>query len=81
MTLTIKPAYLDLPAVIQYTALSESTIQKSIREDQFPKPRKLSDRRVGWLLRELEAWAEARPISDLLPPENCEVGRAGLTMC
>ena len=69
-TISIKPAYLDLPGVIGYTALSESTVQKMVREDQFPKPRLLSGRRVAWLVRELEAWAESRPVSGLAPPPN-----------
>ena len=68
--ITVKPAYLDLPAVCGFVALSESTLQKLVREEQFPKPRILSGRRVGWLVRELEDWAESRPVSDLLPPAN-----------
>lgn len=68
--ISIKPAYLDLAAVTNYTALSESSVQKLIRENSFPKPRLLSGRRVAWLVRELESWAESRPISELLPPPN-----------
>ncbi|WP_240674630.1 helix-turn-helix transcriptional regulator [Burkholderia stabilis] len=30
-------------------------IHKLVREEQFPKPRALSGRRVGWLTREIEA--------------------------
>jgi len=67
---SIKPAYLDLPCVAAFVALSESTVQKMIREDDFPKPRLISGRRVGWLVREVEAWAESRPVSDLAPPPN-----------
>jgi prophage regulatory protein len=26
------------------------------------------------LLREIEEWAESRPVSDLLPPSNTELG-------
>lgn len=66
----IKPAYLDLPGVCTFVALSESTVQKMIREDAFPKPRLLSGRRVAWLVREVEEWAESRPVSDLAPPPN-----------
>ncbi|WP_268760327.1 helix-turn-helix transcriptional regulator [Caballeronia mineralivorans] len=44
--------------------------RKSIRERNFPQPRMLSGRRVGWLLREVEAWAEARPVLDLPPPPD-----------
>jgi prophage regulatory protein len=66
----IKPAYLDLQGTTSFLSLSESTVQKMIRESEFPKPRLLSGRRVGWLVRELEAWAESRPVSDMAPPAN-----------
>ena len=68
--MSIKPAYLDMPSACTFVALSESTLQKMIRENQFPRPRVLSAKRVGWLVRELEDWAESRPVSDLLPPAN-----------
>lgn len=57
----------EVPAVV---GLSEATIQRLVRENQFPKPRMLSGRRVAWLLREVEEWAESRPVSDLPPPPN-----------
>jgi prophage regulatory protein len=66
----MKPIYIDLPAVIETVSLAESTIQRMIREGEFPKPRKISAKRVGWLVREIEEWAETRPVSDQLPPPN-----------
>jgi prophage regulatory protein len=62
--------YLDKAAVCEAVALSESTVEKLVRENEFPKPRILSGRRVAWLVREIEEWAEARPVSELLPPKN-----------
>lgn len=73
----IRPAYLDLSAVSNFVALSESSIQKLTRENEFPKARQLSGRRVGWLVRELDEWAEARPLADMLPPVGSGYGRAG----
>ena len=71
MTLiAIKPAYLDKPAVCAFLSLKETTLDDLVRKEQFPKQRKLSEKRVAWLLRELEEWAESRPVSDLLPPAN-----------
>lgn len=71
MTVSIKPAFLDLPGLASYLALSESTVQKLVREDaQFPRCRLLSGRRVGWRVPEVEAWAESRPVANLLPPKN-----------
>jgi len=62
--------YLDLPEVALTVALSESAVQRLVREKGFPQPRELSPRRVGWLYREVEEWAEQRPIADNLPPAN-----------
>ncbi|WP_238552220.1 AlpA family transcriptional regulator [Herminiimonas sp. CN] len=70
MNMQIKRIYVDLPDVAVMVTLGETTIQRMVREDEFPKPRQLSGRRVAWLLREIEDWAENRPISDLLPPPN-----------
>lgn len=69
-TISVKPAYLDMPGACIFVSLSETTLQKLVRESLFPKPRVLSGRRVGWLVRELEDWAESRPVSDFLPPHN-----------
>ena len=64
------PIFLDLPAVAEAVALSVSTVQELVRQEDFPKPRQLSGRRVGWLLREVTEWAESRPVSNLPPPPN-----------
>ena len=66
----MKPIYLELEAVAGAVALAASTVQRLVRDNAFPKPRQLSGRRVAWLVREIEEWAEARPISDLPPPPN-----------
>jgi prophage regulatory protein len=62
------PLYLDQAGVAAATSLSESTIEKLVREEAFPRPRLLSGRRVAWLYREVVTWCEERPVSDLLPP-------------
>ncbi|WP_429267471.1 helix-turn-helix transcriptional regulator [Paraburkholderia sp. EB58] len=69
-TALVKPLYLDLENVCAIVSLAPATVQVLVRESKFPKPRLLSGRRVGWLVREIEEWAEARPVSDLLPPRN-----------
>ena len=30
----------------------------------------VSGQRVGWLVREVQEWAESRPVSNLPPPPN-----------
>ena len=69
-TAKIRPAALELGDTANFLALSVSTVERLVREGRFPKPRVLASRRVGWLVRELEAWLEERPVSEQLPPEN-----------
>lgn len=66
----VAPIFLDLQTLAEVVALSESTVQDLVRKGQFPQPRQLSGRRVGWLLREVQEWAESRPVSMLPPPSN-----------
>lgn len=66
----ITPACLEKPDAARYCSISEAAVEKLLREDNFPKPRLLTSRRVGYLVRELDAWLEDRPVADLLPPEN-----------
>ncbi|MGF6899397.1 helix-turn-helix transcriptional regulator [Paraburkholderia sp. GAS348] len=63
----MKPIYLDIQGAAEALALSESGIRKLINQGDFPKSRLLTGRRVAWLVRELEEWAEARPVSNLPP--------------
>lgn len=73
-----RPIYADLETVAAILSVSESTVQKLVRDGKFPKSRQISPARVGWLIREIEEWAEDRPISDLPPPRNSGIGRPRL---
>ena len=66
----VRPIFLDKATVAACLALSESTVEKLVRENSFPRPRAISQNRVAWLAREIEEWAESRPVSEFLPPEN-----------
>lgn len=73
----ITPVFLGLPAVAQVVALSAATVERLEREGQFPKCRQLSGQRVGWLVREVQEWAESRPASNLPPPNTGASKRKG----
>lgn len=63
----IAPAVLPREAAAAYVGISVSTFEALIRRSEAPAPRKLSAGRVGWLRRELDEWAESRPVSDIPP--------------
>ncbi|PBI88580.1 hypothetical protein BKP43_33610 [Variovorax boronicumulans] len=46
-SVSARPLYLDKSTVAQFIALSETTVERPVREDGFPKPRVLSGRRVA----------------------------------
>jgi prophage regulatory protein len=69
--MTIKPVYLDKPSIAQFVSLSVDSIERMVQRGLFPAPRQLSEKRVGWLVREVEEWAESRPRSSNLPVANC----------
>ena len=69
--LRVEPLYLDKAEAAVYLAVSVSTFEKLLREDAtFPRPRALSANRNGYLVAELRAWGETRPVADRLPPVN-----------
>ena len=47
---------LRLPAVIERTGLSRSTIYLRIAQGCFPKPISLGGRAVGWVQSEINDW-------------------------
>ena len=61
------PCDVALPCATQNELLGDDA-KTLVKNGEFPQPRKTSDRRVAWLLREIEEWAESRPIADLPPP-------------
>jgi len=69
--IALKPAYLDREGAAQFVSLSVITMERMVAKGEFPSPRQLTGKRVGWLVRELDEWSEARPVSSNLPPANC----------
>ncbi len=50
----------QLPAVI---GLGKSAIDKMRRDGEFPQPRKLGGKKVGWPVEEVKEWLRNRPLS------------------
>jgi len=63
--------FLDKPATADCVNLSIDTLERLVQSGKFPAARQISDKRVGWLVREVEEWAESRPRSGNLPVANC----------
>lgn len=66
----VKPLYLDMWTLTEVVSLSKGSLYQLMREGKFPKPRVLIGHRIGWLMREVEEWAEACPVSNLRSSPN-----------
>lgn len=73
---SITPYIADKESAAARASLSVTLLERLVRQDKFPKPRQLTERRVGWIVREIDEWCESRPVSDLLPPENTGVRKS-----
>lgn len=69
-TITIAPRIVAKELAAQLLSLSVKTFERLVQQGELPKPRQISAGRVGWLVSELDVWAEKRPVSELLPPPN-----------
>lgn len=52
--------FLSFKEVQQLTGLSRSTIYRQVRRGDFPRPRTISERKVGFLETDLERWFKER---------------------
>lgn len=69
-TAPLQPIAISYEEAADFVVLGLSTMGKLVRQGLFPQPRKVSAKRVVFLVRELTEWLESRPVSDLLPPPN-----------
>ena len=51
---------LRLPAVMQVTGFSRSSIYAYVQAGKFPSPVHIGERAVGWKSEEIAAWIEKR---------------------
>lgn len=73
----IFPAVLAPDDAAAFVGLGRTAFDVEMKAPDAPKPRKLSGRRVGYLVAELLTWLHTRPVSNLPPPKNSGFGRAG----
>lgn len=74
-----KPLIVPRERAAAALGISERTLENLVATGELPPPRKISKQRVGWLWRELEAFAETRPVSDLAPAPGRRAAQADPT--
>ena len=65
------PKILSQKQLTAVTGLSAVTVWRREKIGEFPRRRQLGSRRVGWIAREIDAWIDARPASEIIAPANC----------
>jgi prophage regulatory protein len=54
-------AYFRFPQVRERTGLPRTTIHRLIKADEFPAPKSLGVRAVGWKVSAVKDWCASRP--------------------
>ena len=49
--------------VLAKFGISETTLRRWMSVEQFPRPRQLGQRAVGWVAAEVDTWLEERPVA------------------
>ena len=66
-------AILSTAQVLERTQLSYTTLWRLYRAGDFPRPRRISTRRVGWLASEVTQWIENRRVVGKLEEASSKV--------
>lgn len=53
-----------MPQVMDMTGMGKSTIYAKIREGEFPRPLKISNRHVAWDAYEITTWIENLQVTE-----------------
>ncbi len=56
-------AILTRKKVIEVTGRSATSIWRAVKAGQFPAPRQIGPKRVGWLASEVQEWLASRPVA------------------
>ena len=49
--------------VLAKFGISETTLRRWMSCEQFPRPRQLGPRAVGWVAAEVDTWLDERPVA------------------
>ena len=53
---------LRIKDILKITGMSNSTIYELIKSNEFPRPKRLGKRAVGWLPEDIKNWLDSRPL-------------------
>ena len=53
---------LRIKDILEITGMSNSTIYEMIKSNEFPRPKRLGKRAVGWLSDDIKNWLDSRPL-------------------
>ncbi len=59
----MQDSYIRRPEVEERTSLKDPQMWREEKAGRFPKRHRLTNRTVGWLKSEIDAWMQSRPTS------------------
>ena len=56
----VRERFVRLPEVLRTAGLTKPTLYRRIKNGEFPAPKRISIRAVGWLESDIDAWINSR---------------------
>ena len=57
--INVMERFIRKPELLKLLGVSYPTIWRMMKDEEFPKPYKITKRSIGWLSSEVEAWIES----------------------
>jgi len=67
---TLAPRLVHRDAAAAYVAVSPNTFDKMVKDGRMPRPKKLSDKRIAWDVRALDAAVDQLPVETADAPND-----------
>lgn len=61
--ITAVPLIYRKKVVLEKFGISETTLRRWMQDEEFPRPKQLGPRAVGWVADQVGAWLEKRPVA------------------
>lgn len=68
--MTAQPLIYRKKVVLEKFGISETTLRRWMKDEDFPRPRQLGPRAVGWVSDQVTTWLENRPVAQSNAPDD-----------
>jgi prophage regulatory protein len=62
--MSVEPLIYRKKTLLRQCGISETTLRRWMAEEEFPRPKQLGPRAVGWVASHVSEWLDKRPVAN-----------------